>query len=74
MSKITFSPSAPKKPVNLSINAELLQQSRQLNINLSQTFEQHLAEDIRQAQRRLWLAGNKFVVPLVLEEEMGLAG
>ena len=56
---IIFNPAAPKKSVNLSINADLLQQAKQLNINLSQTLEHHLAEIIRQAQRRLWLAENR---------------
>lgn len=50
---------APKKSANLSINADLLQQAKQLNINLSQTLEQRLAEIIRQAQRSQWLAENK---------------
>jgi antitoxin CcdA len=59
MGNITFNPSGPKKPANLSINAELLQQAKQLNINLSQTLEQRLAEIIRQAQREQWLAENK---------------
>ena len=59
MSNIIFNPAAPKKSANLSINADLLQQAKQLNINLSQTLEQHLAEIIRQAQRRLWLAENQ---------------
>ncbi len=59
MSNIVFDRAAPKKSVNLSINADLLQQAKRLNINLSQTLEQHLAEIIRQAQRRLWLAENQ---------------
>ena len=59
MSNIIFNQSAPKKSANLSINADLLQQAKQLNINLSQTLEQHLAEIIRQAQRSQWLAENK---------------
>ena len=59
MSNIVFNQSAPKKSANLSINADLLQQAKQLNINLSQTLEQHLAEIIRQAQRSQWLAENK---------------
>lgn len=54
-----FNQAAPKKSANLSINADLLQQAKQLNINLSQTFEQHLAEIVRQAQRRLWLEENQ---------------
>ena len=59
MSNIIYDQSAPKKSANLSINADLLQQAKQLNINLSQTLEQHLAEIIRQAQRSQWLAENK---------------
>lgn len=59
MSNIVFNQSAPKKSANLSINADLLQQAKQLNINLSQTLEQHLAEIVRLAQRGQWLAENK---------------
>ena len=59
MSNIIFNQAAPKKSANLSINADLLQQAKQLNINLSQTLEQHLAEIVRQAQRSQWLAENK---------------
>ena len=62
MGNINFNPAAPKKSANLSINADLLQQAKQLNINLSQTFEQHLAEIIRQEQRRLWLAENQSAI------------
>ncbi len=56
---IVFNPTAPKKSANLSINADLLQQAKQLNINLSQTLEQHLVEIIREAQRSQWLTENK---------------
>jgi antitoxin CcdA len=59
MAPITLNPVAPKKSANLSINAELLQQAKLLNINLSQTLEQRLAEIIRQAQRDQWLNENK---------------
>lgn len=62
MSNINFNPTAPKKSANLSINADLLQQAKQLNINLSQTFERHLTEVIRQAQRSQWLAENKSAI------------
>ena len=59
MGNITFDQSAPKKSANLSINADLLQQAKQLNINLSQTLEQRLAEIVRQAQSEQWLAENR---------------
>jgi len=52
-------PSTPKKSANLSINADLLQQAKLLNINLSQMFEQHLVEIVRQAQSKKWLEENK---------------
>ena len=59
MSNIFFNQDAPQKSVNLSLNADLLQQAKQLNINLSQTLELHLAEIIRQSQRGQWLAENQ---------------
>lgn len=59
MSNLVFNQAASKKSANLSINADLLQQAKQLNINLSQTLEQHLAEIIRQTQRSQWLTENK---------------
>ena len=59
MGNIVFNQAAPKKSANLSINADLLHQAKQLNINLSQTLEQHLAEIIRQAQRSQWLTENR---------------
>jgi antitoxin CcdA len=59
MENITFNLVGPKRSANLSINAELLLQAKRLNINLSQTLEQHLAEIVRQAQRESWLADNK---------------
>lgn len=59
MSNLVFNPTAPKKSANLSINADLLQQAKQLNINLSQTLEQHLAEVVRRAQSSQWLEENK---------------
>ena len=54
-----FDTAAPKKATNLSINADLLRQARELNINLSQALEQHLAEIVREARRQQWLAENK---------------
>jgi len=59
MGNPVFNPAAPKKSANLSINADLLQQAKLLNINLSQTLEQHLAEIVRQAQNSQWLEENE---------------
>jgi antitoxin CcdA len=54
-----FDTAAPKKATNLSINADLLRQAKELNINLSQTLEQHLAERVREVRRQQWLVENK---------------
>ena len=59
MGNLLFDPAGPRKPANLSINAELLQQAKELNINLSQTLERHLAEIVRQARREKWLEENR---------------
>ena len=49
---------APKKPTNVSINSDLLEKARGLNINLSATLEQALAEQLRKEQRAQWLREN----------------
>jgi len=54
-----FNPSAPKKAANLSINSELLNQAKALQINLSATLEQALTELIRDKQRQQWLQDNR---------------
>jgi antitoxin CcdA len=58
MSTSLFDIAAPKKATNLSINADLLRQARELNINLSQTLEQSLSEVVRDAKKQKWLAEN----------------
>jgi antitoxin CcdA len=58
MSTPHFDTSAPKKSANLSINADLLRQAKELNVNLSQAVEQHLSELVRAAKQTQWLAEN----------------
>ncbi|HHT40492.1 MAG TPA: type II toxin-antitoxin system CcdA family antitoxin, partial [Actinomyces sp.] len=53
-----FNPNAPKKPTNVSINSDLLDKSRGLNINLSATLEAALTEQLRAHQRTQWKAEN----------------
>lgn len=55
----TFNPSAPKKAANLSINTDLLNQAKALQINLSATLEQALTELIRDKLRQQWLQDNQ---------------
>ncbi|WP_049621084.1 type II toxin-antitoxin system CcdA family antitoxin [Frateuria defendens] len=48
-----------RKPANLSIRSDLLEQARELDINLSREFEQHLAEVVRKRQAERWRAANR---------------
>lgn len=55
----TYDASAPKKAANLSVNSDLLEQAKALNINLSRTLEQGLEEQIRAEKRKRWLEENR---------------
>ena len=48
-----------KRAANLSVNAELLDAARALNINLSATLERALEEEVRARRRERWLAENR---------------
>ena len=52
-------PKAPKKAVNLSINADLLARARSLGLNLSAEMEARLEETVREAERARWLEENR---------------
>ena len=51
--------SASKRPANVSVRAELLDKAKLLGINLSRTLEDRLAELVREAEAREWLAQNR---------------
>ncbi|MBV1789631.1 type II toxin-antitoxin system CcdA family antitoxin [Marinobacterium sp. D7] len=63
-----------KKATNLSINSDLLAEARNLNINLSATLEQALAEKVRQEKRNQWLENNRNAIEACneLTEQNGL--
>jgi len=48
-----------KKPTNVSIRSDLLEAARELKINLSQEFEQHLDEVVRKHRAAQWLKDNR---------------
>lgn len=56
--KHAYNTQAPKKATNVSINSDLLEKARKLDINLSATLEQALAEKLRHEQRAQWLREN----------------
>jgi antitoxin CcdA len=51
-------PYGRKRAANVSINKELLQEAKNLGINLSATLEQALVEKIRDRRRAQWIADN----------------
>jgi antitoxin CcdA len=53
---------APKKAANLSINSDLLQKSRALNINLSAALETMLKQLLAQRQAEQWKAANRAAI------------
>ena len=55
----TYNPQAPKRAANLSVNGDLLNKAKDLDINLSATLEQALTEAVKQKQREQWLAENR---------------
>ena len=46
-----YNPNAPKRAANLSVNGDLLNKAKDLDINLSATLEQALAEALKKKQR-----------------------
>ena len=57
--QISYDTEAPKRATNLSINSDLLNQARALNINLSAAFEKTLAALVKTNQQQAWLAENQ---------------
>lgn len=49
---------APKKPVNLSLNADLLRLSKDLGLNLSGLAEEAIAKAVRLRLAEAWLMEN----------------
>ncbi len=54
-----YNPDAPKKPVNLTANSDLLRIAKNEGVNLSQTFELALYEEVRAHLQKKWLEENK---------------
>ncbi len=54
-----FDLKAPKKPTNLSLNSDLLLKCKSMNINLSATLEQALAEKLAKLKSEKWAEDNK---------------
>lgn len=57
--RTAYNPNAPKRAANLSVNGDLLNKAKDLDINLSATLEQALIEALKKKQREQWLAENR---------------
>ncbi|WP_367068217.1 type II toxin-antitoxin system CcdA family antitoxin [Oryzisolibacter sp. LB2S] len=53
---------APKKATNLSLNSKVLELARELGLNISQTVDELLAEEVRRRYRAQWNEDNKEAV------------
>ena len=60
--QISYDKEASKRATNLSINGDLLEKARALNINLSATLEQSLAALVKTKQQQVWLADNRSAI------------
>jgi antitoxin CcdA len=49
---------SPKRPTNLSLNAKVLEMARELGMNLSQTVDTLLAEEVRKRYFERWNIDN----------------
>ncbi len=54
----SYDRSAPRRATNLTVNADLLRQARELGLNLSAELEHRLAEVVAAERRRRWLEEN----------------
>ena len=53
---------SPKRPTNLSLNAKVLDMARELGMNVSQTVDALLAEEVRRRYWERWNEENKDAV------------
>jgi antitoxin CcdA len=51
-----------KKPTNLSLRIDLLEEARALGINLSQTLEKALEAEVKKAKEKAWLEENRAAI------------
>ena len=58
MNSSVYDESAPKRAVNVSVNADLAAKAKALGVNLSEALETRLAELVAAAERQKWLAEN----------------
>ena len=65
---------SPKRPTNLTVNTDLLNQAKDMNINISSILEAALANAVKQRKREAWLSENHDAINAYNEyvEQFGL--
>lgn len=58
MDSLVYDKGAPKRAVNVSVNADLAAKAKALGVNLSEALETRLAELAGAAEREKWLVEN----------------
>lgn len=53
-----YNTDAPKKPVNLTLNSDLLKLSKDMGLNLSSLAEEAIAQAVRTRLAEVWLQEN----------------
>ena len=56
---MAYESTATKKPVNLSVNSDLLRQAKELKVNVSQVLEVALTSQVKRLREAQWLEDNK---------------
>ena len=56
--RASYKTDAPKKPVNLTLNSDLLKLSKDLGLNLSGLAEEAIAQAVRTRLAEAWLQEN----------------
>ncbi len=56
--RVEYKTDAPKKPVNLSLNSDLLRMGKDLGLNLSRIAELAIAQAVKEALAEDWLKEN----------------
>ncbi|PKQ00418.1 MAG: post-segregation antitoxin CcdA [Alphaproteobacteria bacterium HGW-Alphaproteobacteria-13] len=52
----------PKKPTNVSLNAELVEEARKLGINVSEACQTGLAAEVKKARETAWKEENRAAI------------
>lgn len=52
----------PKKPTNVSLNAELVEEARKLGINVSEACQTGLAAEVKKAREAAWQEENRAAI------------